>query len=42
MVPPRCGRQVAPDGNSETRIVMLLKDEVEMLRRITLFSGLPE
>lgn len=41
MVPPRCGRQVAPDGNSETRIVMLLKDEVEMLRRITLFSGLP-
>ncbi len=33
--------QVAPDGNSETRIVMLLKDEVEMLRRITLFSGLP-
>lgn len=41
MVPPRCGRQTAPDGKSETRIVMLLKDEVEMLRRITLFSGLP-
>lgn len=27
--------------HSEKRTVMLLKDEVEMLRRITLFSGLP-
>lgn len=41
MIPPRSGRQTAAEGNEETWIVMLLKDEVEMLRRITLFSGLP-